>query len=48
MRRRFEERGAMSEMARAAPLYLILDPAPGLIGALACLRDEVGVFGACA
>ncbi len=42
MRRRFEERGAMSEMVRAVPLLLILDPAPGLVGALACLRDEAG------
>lgn len=43
LRRRFEERGALSEMARSIPMYLIHDPEPGLIGALACLRDEAGV-----
>jgi glucokinase len=41
LRRRFDERGAMSEMVQAIPLYLILDTAPGLTGALASLRDHV-------
>lgn len=41
MRRRFEERGVMSPMVRPIPLYLILDPAPGLTGALLCLRDRM-------
>lgn len=35
LRRRFEERGAMTAMAREIPLYLILDPHPGLTGAAA-------------
>lgn len=43
VRRRFEERGRMAEMVRAMPLYLVLDPAPGLTGALACLRDSLGI-----
>lgn len=39
LRRRFDERGAMSELISTIPLYLIMDPAPGLTGALACMRD---------
>lgn len=39
LRRRFEERGPMTALAQAIPLRLILDPAPGLAGALACLLD---------
>ena len=42
LRRRFDERGAMTEAVRDIPLYLILDDAPGLKGALACLRDRTG------
>ncbi len=42
LRRRFEERGPMSERMRALPIYLIEDPAPGLIGALAWVRDGSG------
>jgi glucokinase len=42
LRRRFDERGAMSEMTSAIPLYLILDAEPGLTGALASLRDAAG------
>ena len=38
MRRRFEERGALSAYAGAIPIYLILDENPGLLGALACLQ----------
>ncbi|MCZ6656930.1 MAG: glucokinase [Gammaproteobacteria bacterium] len=34
LRRRFEERGALTEMVRSIPLYVILDEAPGLLGAL--------------
>lgn len=41
LRRRFEERGPMSELVRKVPLYLICDPDPGLSGALACLRHAV-------
>lgn len=37
LRRRFEERGTMTERFRTVPLYLIRDPAAGLRGALACL-----------
>lgn len=39
MRRRFDERGPMSELIGQVPLSLVLDPHPGLIGALACLRE---------
>lgn len=39
LRRRFEERGPMTGVVRDIPLYVILDPAPGLAGALGCLRD---------
>ncbi len=39
LRRRFEERGAMSERFRDVPLFLILDSAPGLVGAQAWLTD---------
>lgn len=42
LRRRFEERGAMTGVVRDIPLYVILDPAPGLAGALGCLRDRLG------
>lgn len=40
LRRRFEERGPMTERFRAVPLYLIRDPAAGLRGALGCLTDR--------
>lgn len=40
LRRRFDERGPMTERIREVPLYLIRDPAPGLLGALACLADH--------
>lgn len=39
LRRRFDERGPMSPRLREVPLYLIQEPAPGLIGALACLSE---------
>jgi glucokinase len=39
LRRRFDERGPMTELAQRIPLYLILDEQPGLIGALAGVRD---------
>jgi glucokinase len=41
LRRRFEERGALSSYVRDIPLWIILDPDPGLLGALACLRQVV-------
>jgi len=41
LRRRFDERGPLSNMVREIPLYLILDEEPGLTGALACLRDRL-------
>jgi len=37
LRRRFEERGALTGYVKQIPLYVILDRDPGLIGALACL-----------
>jgi glucokinase len=40
LRRRFEERGKMTELAREIPLYLIEDPEPGLVGALEWLRGD--------
>ncbi|MFW6093366.1 MAG: ROK family protein [Pseudomonadota bacterium] len=39
LRRRFDERGAMTGLIREVPLYLILDDCPGLVGALAMLGD---------
>ncbi|MEQ8860720.1 MAG: glucokinase [Pseudomonadales bacterium] len=42
LRRRFEERGPLTGSVQRMPLNLILDPAPGLTGALAWLRDERG------
>jgi glucokinase len=39
LRRRFDERGQMSGMVRAIPLYVILDEEPALVGALEFLRD---------
>ena len=33
LRRRFEERGPMSEMVSQIPLYLVQDEEPGLLGA---------------
>lgn len=41
MRRRFEERGPMTELVRAIPLYVIEDAEPGMIGMLACVRDAL-------
>ncbi len=38
LRRRFEERGALSWYAADVPLWIIRDTDPGLIGALECLR----------
>jgi glucokinase len=40
LRRRFEERGPMTERVRRIPLYLVRDGTPGLVGALACLLDR--------
>lgn len=40
LRRRFEERGAMTALAREIPLLLIVDPAAGLTGAAAMLRTS--------
>lgn len=40
LRRRFEERGALSDYAAQIPMYVILDEDPGLRGALACLTTQ--------
>ncbi|MEZ5559854.1 MAG: glucokinase [Pseudomonadales bacterium] len=40
LRRRFDERGALASYAETIPLYLIGDAEPGLLGALACLRQR--------
>ncbi|MEM9623694.1 MAG: glucokinase, partial [Pseudomonadota bacterium] len=37
LRRRFEERGEMSEYVADIPLYLVGDEVPGLLGAWRCL-----------
>jgi len=37
LRRRFEERGAMSDYVQQIPVYLVNDEAPGLLGAYRCL-----------
>jgi glucokinase len=39
LRQRFEDRGALSGLVRDIPLYLILDPEPGLLGAVECARE---------
>jgi len=38
LRRRFEERGAMSEWIGQIPIMVILEPEPGLLGAARCLQ----------
>lgn len=38
LRRRFEERGMMQDLARGIPLYVVLDANPGLIGAIRYAR----------
>lgn len=40
MRRRFEERGALSAYVARIPLWIILDAEPGLLGALAYARSR--------
>jgi len=40
LRRRFEERGAMSDFVRAIPLMIIVEPQPGLLGAARCLQRK--------
>ncbi|HEX7038269.1 MAG TPA: glucokinase [Pseudomonadales bacterium] len=42
MRRRFEERGRMSDMVRPIPLFLIEEDAPGMTGVLCWVRDRFG------
>jgi len=39
LRRRFDERGDLSDYARAIPLYLVMDEHPGLLGARQTLMD---------
>ena len=34
LRRRFDERGALADYAKAIPLYLVMDEHPGMLGAL--------------
>jgi glucokinase len=41
LRRRFDERGPHAERVRNVPLLLILDPAPGLVGARSCLWERL-------
>lgn len=41
LRRRFEERCGLADFAEDIPIYLILDENPGLIGALACLNNDL-------
>ncbi len=38
LRRRFEERGDLSEYAQQIPLLVVTEPEPGIIGAAHCLR----------
>ncbi len=42
LRRRFEERGPLSGYVADIPLWIIMDPEPGLLGALECLRGAPG------
>ena len=37
LRRRFEERGKMSELVARVPLYVVTQPDAGLLGAMHCL-----------
>ena len=39
LRRRFDERGDLSDYAKAIPLYLVMDEHPGLLGARQTLPD---------
>ena len=41
MRRRFEERGAMTEFVKPIPLLVITEPEPGLLGAARCLQRMI-------
>jgi glucokinase len=41
LRRRFEERGAMTEFVKPIPLLVITEPQPGLLGAARCLQRMV-------
>jgi glucokinase len=40
LRRRFEERVGLTDFIRDIPVYIIMDPDPGLIGAAACLHAK--------
>lgn len=39
LRRRFEERGAMTDLVEQIPILVILEPQPGLLGAAHCLHQ---------
>ncbi len=43
LRRRFEERGDLSDYISGIPLYVITDNHPGLMAALHCLRSRAGL-----
>ena len=42
LRRRFEERGPLTDYVAGIPIWLLMDPDPGLVGALECLRVTQG------
>ncbi len=42
LRRRFDERGALSPLVQKIPLYIVLDQHPGLLGALTLLQRRLG------
>ncbi len=41
LRRRFEERGDLTEFVSAIPIYLVVEDHPGLVGAARCLQAQL-------
>ena len=40
LRRRFEEKGALSDFVKEIPILMVLDAHPGLTGAMYCLAHR--------
>ena len=41
LRRRFEERGAMTDLIQDVPIFVVTEPHPGLLGAAHCLSAQI-------
>ena len=41
LRRRFEEKGDLSDYVKKIPILMVLDPQPGLAGAMHCLAEQL-------